>query len=102
MIDARYDRTRHVFQPFQAVKSIVRLDRNHTDISVSLFEIASGPHNRTTRTDTCNKVSNMPFRLMPDLRASSLVMRERIRRIKILIWLEIPLRCFVEDLPAQT
>src|SRR5262245_34622660 len=102
MIDTRHDRTGHVFQSFQTVKSIVRFDGKNADATITLFEVPAWSHAGAARANPRDKVGDASLGLVPDLRAGGLIMRDRVRWVEILIRLEIPPRCLVQDLTAQT
>src|SRR5215813_12219830 len=102
MIDTRDNRAGHMFEPLKSMKSVIRLNRDNLYLRIPFFESATGPHYCSACANTRDEVGDLPLRLLPNFRTSSVVVSNGIGRIKILIRFEITLRRFVENLTAQT
>ncbi len=71
------------------MERVVRLHRDGPDRRVVLLETARGPDKGTGRAEAGDEVCHSPFRLLQDLDRGAVVVRLRVRRVRILVGIEV-------------
>src|SRR5918999_5501496 len=92
VVDRGHDRALHVLHALQPVKRRFRLERDDLYLGVVLLEALRGPDEGAARAEASDEVRDLTVRLLPDLRPRRLVVRTGIRRVGILVGVEVLLR----------
>src|SRR5918998_1642688 len=100
VVDRGHDRALHVLHALQPVKRRFRLERDDLYPRVVLLETLRGPDEGTAGAEARDEVRDLTVRLLPDLRPRRLVVRTGIRRVGILVRIEVLLRLLGVEPPG--
>ena len=89
VVRRRADRGRQVFQALETVHRTGRFDADDLDRGLLLLEEPSRPRDRSSGSDPGHEVGDPALGLPPDLRAGRSVVRVRVRRIVVLVGIEV-------------
>src|SRR5215203_283761 len=92
VVDGGHDGALHVLHPLQAVEGRVRFEGDDLYGGVVLLEPCRRPDEGAARAEPSDEVRYLAGGLLPDLRRRGLVVRARVGRVGVLIWVEVPLR----------
>src|SRR5438046_1787010 len=88
--DRRTKSGRHVLPPIDAVQRVVRLHRD--DANTLWTKRPRDTNDGAGRTDAGDEVGHPPTTLLPDLGRGAELVRERVRRIRVLIHVDVAVR----------
>src|SRR4029077_12197896 len=87
--DARHDRRRKMLQALEPMEGILGLDGDGLDRGVVLLQPSRRAHERSRGAEARHEVCDAAFGLLEDLDGGAFVMRAGIRRVGVLVWIEI-------------
>jgi hypothetical protein len=96
IVNCRHDRRRHVLEPLQAVERRVRLDRDQRDVRHLFTQTPARADERAAGAEAGDEVREPALGLLQNLRSRRREVRAPVRRVAVLIRIEVPERLAIE------